>query len=70
MPHLLKQVRMRWKAAQFFILTVGNAGGMYFTLNGVRLGTFGQADRPVSDIRLTRKTIERVDKPIREVKKK
>ena len=61
------QYRMKWKAARSYLLTVGNGGGMFFTLNNVRLGTFGQTNKPVKDILLTRETLE---KPSRQGKKK
>ena len=64
------QVRMKWKAAKSFTLTVGNGGGMYFTLNGTRLGTFGQANKPVKDISLSHETLSKPEKPTKPLKKK
>jgi len=56
------QLRMKWRAAKSFTLTVGNSGGMYFTLNGVRLGRLGQTNKPVKDIFLSRETLEQPHK--------
>ncbi|MBI1804719.1 MAG: DUF4115 domain-containing protein [Ignavibacteriae bacterium] len=64
------QLRMKWKAANSFSLTVGNGGGMYFTLNGVRLGTFGQGNRPVKDIVLTREMLKKTEQSNKQMKKK
>ena len=64
------QLRMRWKAKQSFTLSVGNGGGMYFSLNGVRLGTFGQANTVVKDISLSHESLAKIQKLSKQGKKK
>ncbi|HMD14131.1 MAG TPA: helix-turn-helix domain-containing protein, partial [Bacteroidota bacterium] len=39
--------RMKWKAKKNFIVSMGNAEGMIFTLNGKRLGALGTSKKPL-----------------------
>jgi cytoskeletal protein RodZ len=57
------QHRMKWKAVQSFRVTAGSAGSVYFTLNGIHLGTLGQGNKPLKDILLTREILQKKEKP-------
>jgi cytoskeletal protein RodZ len=52
------QHRLKWKAARSFLVTVGNAGSLFFTLNGIHLGTLGQGKTPLKNVLLTRNTLQ------------
>jgi cytoskeleton protein RodZ len=47
----------RWGAEKVFSLSVGNAGGVYFTLNGRPLQQFGAKGFVIRDIRITRDAV-------------
>jgi cytoskeletal protein RodZ len=49
--------RASWRARERFVLTLGNAGGMEFTLNQKDLGTFGKRGFVVRNIELNRQTL-------------
>jgi cytoskeleton protein RodZ len=49
--------RASWKAGEKFLLTVGNAGAVHFTLNKKDLGTLGKKGTVVQRIELTRKSL-------------
>jgi cytoskeleton protein RodZ len=49
--------RASWKAGEKFLLTVGNAGAVHFTLNKKDLGTLGKKGAVVQRIELTRKSL-------------
>ncbi len=53
------QHRMKWKGMRSFSISVGNAGGVYFTLNGVHLGTLGQGKVPLKNILLTSESLRK-----------
>jgi cytoskeleton protein RodZ len=47
----------RWSAEKVFSLSIGNAGGVYFTLNGKPLDQFGAKGVVVRDVRITRDAV-------------
>ena len=51
---LAPQHRLSWKAARTFRVSVGDAAGIYFSLNGKHLGSLGPGKAPVKDVLLTR----------------
>ena len=55
--------RMKWKAMNSFLVSVNNAGGIFFTLNGVHLGAPGQGSGPLRNIALNRDLLARLKKP-------
>ena len=52
-------VRATWKAADKFILTVGNAGAIQFTLNKKDLGILGKKGAVIQRLELTRQSLSR-----------
>ena len=51
--------RATWKAADKFLLTVGNAGAVQLTLNKKDLGTLGKKGAVIQKLELTRKSLGR-----------
>lgn len=51
--------RASWKAADRFVLTVGNAGAVQFTLNKKDLGTLGKKGAVLQKVELTRQSLTR-----------
>lgn len=51
--------RATWKARNRFVVTVGNAGGIQFTLNQVSLGTLGVPGAVVRNVEFSRRTLDR-----------
>ncbi len=51
--------KMSWSANRRFLVTLGNAGGVEFTLNKKNLGTFGNRGVVVRNLELTRQTLSR-----------
>jgi cytoskeletal protein RodZ len=49
--------KMSWSANRRFLVTLGNAGGVEFTLNKKSLGTFGNRGVVVRNLELTRQTL-------------
>jgi cytoskeletal protein RodZ len=45
--------RTGWKARSFFTVTIGNAGGMVFTLNGTKLPPLGRRGAVVRNVRIS-----------------
>jgi len=48
-----------WKAKEKFRVSLGNAGGISFTLNGKPLGTFGKSGEVVQNVLITREGVQR-----------
>jgi hypothetical protein len=51
--------RATWKAHSRFVVTVGNAGGIQFTLNQTSLGTLGVSGAVVRNVEFNRRTLDR-----------
>lgn len=51
--------RATWKARERFVVTVGNAGGIQFTLNQTSLGTLGVSGAVVRNVEFNRRTLNR-----------
>ena len=51
--------RATWKARDRFVVTVGNAGGIQFTLNQTSLGTLGVPGAVVRNVEFDRRTLDR-----------
>lgn len=51
------RARFTWRARDRFRLTLGNAGGIEFTLNQKKLGTLGPRGTVVRDVDLSRQTL-------------
>ncbi len=51
--------RASWKAAEKFVLTVGNAAAVQFTLNKKDLGTLGKKGAVIQRLELTRQSLTR-----------
>jgi cytoskeleton protein RodZ len=51
--------RATWKAANRFLVTLGNAGASEFTLNNVPLGTLGKAGAVVRNVEIGRQNLTR-----------
>ncbi len=51
--------RAAWKAADRFVLTVGNAGAVHLTLNKKELGPLGKKGTVVQKLELTRQSLTR-----------
>jgi len=51
--------RATWKARMRFLVTVGNAGGIQFTLNQTSLGTLGVSGAVVRNVEFNRRTLDR-----------
>ncbi len=51
--------RMQWRAANQFLLTVGNAGGISLQLNGDSLGVLGRQGEVVRNLNITRNGLQR-----------
>ena len=51
--------RATWKARDRFVVTVGNAGGIQFTLNQTSLGTLGVSGAVVRNVEFNRRTLDR-----------
>jgi transcriptional regulator with XRE-family HTH domain len=49
--------RRQWKAKEKFTVTLGNAGGILFRLNGTELGTLGKRGSVLHNVELSRKTL-------------
>ncbi len=54
---LVPQKTKEWKAKKQFILTIGNAGGINFSLNEKVLGTLGKRGAVVRNISITEKNL-------------
>lgn len=52
-------VRASWKAANRFLVTLGNAGASEFTLNNVPLGTLGKPGAVVRNVEISRQNLTR-----------
>jgi cytoskeletal protein RodZ len=52
------RTRALWKARERFRLTLGNAGGVEFTLNEKALGALGKRGAVIRDVDITRSTLE------------
>jgi transcriptional regulator with XRE-family HTH domain len=55
--------RMKWKAVKSFLVSFNNANGIFFTLNGVHLGTLGTGSGPMKNVLLNRDVLVRMKKP-------
>lgn len=53
-------VRMRWRAKDSLVVSVGNASAMSFTLNSRRLGTLGSMKKPLRNVVFSRETLRRL----------
>ncbi|RPH36902.1 DUF4115 domain-containing protein [bacterium] len=51
--------RASWKAAQKFVLTIGNAGAVHFTLNKKDLGALGKNGAVLQKVELNRQSLTR-----------
>ncbi len=51
--------RREWKAANDFLMTVGNAGGMSITVNDDSIGVLGTAGQVLRNLHITRDGIQR-----------
>ena len=51
--------RATWKARDRFVVTVGNAGGIQFTLNQTSLGTLGVQGAVVRNVEFSHRTLDR-----------
>jgi cytoskeleton protein RodZ len=51
--------RASWKAAENFVLTIGNAGAVHLTLNRKDLGPLGKKGAVIQKLELTRQTLAR-----------
>jgi len=51
--------RASWKAAEKFVLTIGNAGAVQLTLNKKDLGTLGKKGAVIQKLELTRQSLAR-----------
>ncbi len=49
--------QLEWKAAKEFKISLGNPGGIAFTLNGKKLGRLGEGKKPVKNVVLSRATL-------------
>ena len=54
---------VRLTAKDKFLISLGNAGGISFTLNGASLGVFGKRGKPLGNISIGRENLERASKP-------
>jgi transcriptional regulator with XRE-family HTH domain len=54
---------LRWKAKQLFVLSIGNAAAVSFTLNGRKLGTLSPIKRQMNNIRFDRETLRKLEVP-------
>ena len=52
--------RVHWRAKNSFSVSVGNASGISFTLNGIRLGPLSTVKRVVKNVVLTHKTLDKI----------
>jgi len=52
---------LRWKAKQSFVLSIGNAAAVSFTLNGRKLGTLSPIKRQINNIRFDRETLRKLE---------
>lgn len=50
--------RAGWKARSFFTVTLGNAGGMVFTLNGSKLPPLGRRGAVVRNVRISSQLLQ------------
>jgi cytoskeletal protein RodZ len=50
-------IRRQWKAKEKFTVTLGNAGGVHFRLNGNDIGTLGKPGSVVRNFELSRQTL-------------
>ena len=48
-----------WKAKEKFVVTLGNAGAVQFTLNGISLGTLGKPGAVIRNAEISRAQLER-----------
>jgi cytoskeletal protein RodZ len=51
---------MHWKAGKTFLISMGNATGMFFTLNGFPVGVLGTTSKPMKNVTLSWQTISRL----------
>jgi len=51
--------KFTWRAQERYIVTLGNAGGVEFTLNNRHLGTFGKRGAVVRNLELSRRLLTR-----------
>lgn len=48
---------MHWKAGKTFLISMGNAAGMFFTLNGFPVGVLSSSKKPVKNVTLSWQTV-------------
>ncbi|MCX7736143.1 MAG: DUF4115 domain-containing protein [Candidatus Kapabacteria bacterium] len=55
---MLPEMTKRWSAAEYFILTIGNEGGVIFTKDGQQLPPFGTKGSVIRNVRITREKVD------------
>jgi cytoskeletal protein RodZ len=50
--------KLEWKAAKEFSISLGNPGGITFTLNGKKLGKLGEGKKPVKNVVLSHASLD------------
>lgn len=54
------QYRMHWKAKKSFLVSIGNAAGITFELNGYKLGALGSSRKPMKNILISFETLKKL----------
>lgn len=55
---MMPEMTKRWSAAEYFILTIGNEGGVIFTKDGQQLPPFGTRGSVIRNVRITREKVD------------
>jgi hypothetical protein len=55
---MLPEMEKRWSAAEYFVLTIGNEGGVIFTKDGQQLPPFGTKGSVIRNVRITREKVD------------
>jgi len=51
---------MKWKAKKNFVVSIGNAQGISFMLNGIRLGLLGTTKKPLRNYIISQETLQKL----------
>jgi hypothetical protein len=60
---MFPEMKMRWSAMKYFIISLGNAGGVTFFRNGSKLEQFGKKGIVIRNLKITRDKIESSAEP-------
>jgi cytoskeletal protein RodZ len=61
--HMAPNVKKRWSASEFYVVTLGNAGAVQFIRNGTELPVLGPAGSVVRNVKITKTEVVNSSRP-------